>query len=167
MTMLEAVRDAVLADASAQADALRAAARERAERILAGARAEASALLGERRDAVTRLADLHERERLAEARAQAAATVLAARRRVLTEARSAVVTAARRLTADPRYEPLLERLAADARRRLRDGEPVRIVPVADGGFIAHAGSRQIDCSLDAQVDRCLEAMAGELERVWR
>ena len=167
MTTLDAVREAALADASAQAQALRAAARGRAERILAGARAEAAALLADRRDAATRLADLEEHERLADTRAQAAAKVLSARRRVLTEARASALTAAKRLTDDPRYALLLERRAADARRRLRDGGPVRIVPVAEGGFVAKAGSRQIDYSLDAQVDRCLATMAGELERLWK
>ncbi len=167
MTTLGAVRDAALAGATAQAQALGAAARERAEQILAATRVEAAAVLSKRRDAATRLADLEERDRLAQVRADAAATVLSAQRTVLTEAREAVLAAAGRLVTDPRYSLLLERLEADARRRLSDGAPVRIVQAADGGFIAYAGSRQVDYSLAAQVDRCLEATGGELEQLWR
>jgi len=164
---LEAVRDAALADASAQADAIGRAARERAEEMLAGARAEVADLLAGRRAAAERLADLQERERLAEVRAQARAMVLHAQRSVLSEATAAARAAARRLVGDRPYRALLERLAADARERLSAGGPVQIVSVADGGFVARAGSRQIDCSLDAQLDRALRSMGGELERLWR
>jgi len=162
---LEAVQEAAVADASAEADAIRRGAHERAEQVLAGARAEAAALLAERRGAAERLADLEERERLAQARAQARATVLRAQQAMLTEAVAAVRSAAHRLVEDRRYRQVVEQLAADARERLPD--PVEIVRVPAGGFIARAGSRQIDYSLDAQVDRCLAAMADELERLWR
>ena len=164
---IEAVQDAALAEASAQAESLRSAARERADQALASARAEAAALVTARRAAAERLADLEERERLAQARAQARATVLSAQETALIEARSAVWAAGRRLVGDRRYELMLEQLVTRARQRLKDAGPVRIVPVAGEGFIARAGSRQIDYSLDALLYRYLEAMASELEGLWR
>jgi len=160
------VQDAALGHASVQAQALRDAASARADQVVAAAGEEAAELLAARRARAERLADLEEHERLAEARAQAGATVLSAQRMVLSEATAAVRAAARRLTVDRRYARLLERLEADARRRLEDGEPVQIVPVAEGGFVARAGSRELDYSLDALLERCLEAMTGELERLW-
>jgi vacuolar-type H+-ATPase subunit E/Vma4 len=167
VTVLETVQTAALAEDSAKANTLRDVARRRADQVLATAHAEAAALLADRRARAERLADLEEHERLAKARTQAAATVRSAQRTVVTEARMAARAAARRLVGEPRYELLLERLAADARRRLRDGGPVRIEPAAEGGFVARAGSWQIDYSLDAQVDRHLDAMASEVERLWR
>jgi len=164
---LEAVQDAAHAQAAAEAQALRRAARERAEQMLAGAREETAALLAKRRAAAGRLADLEERERLAQARAEARATVLSAQRAVLSEATAAARDEARRLVADRSYQALLERLAVDARARLSAAGPVEIVSAPGGGFVARAGSRQLDYSLGAQLDRCLESIAGELEHPWR
>ena len=71
------------------------------------------------------------------------------------------------LAGDPRLSRLLERLAADARERLAAAAPVKLIEAPDGGFVARAGNREIDCSLGAQVDRVLASMADELERLWR
>ena len=163
---VDAVREAALARAAAEAEALRHAARERAAELLAAAREEAAAILAGRRAAAERLADLGERERLAQVRAEGRATVLAAQRTVLSEASAAARGAARALVADARYQALLERLAADARVRLSPTGPVTVAAAEGGGFVARAGSRQLDYSLDAQLDRCLAAMATELERLW-
>ena len=164
---LAAVGEAALAAATAEAEALRAAAQSRAEQLLAAAHAEAAARLAQRRALAERLADAEEREQLARARAEARAVVLRAQESVLIEATEAAHRAARRLTADPRYEVVDRRLAAEARDRLSPWGQVQIVSCPEGGFVARAGSRQIDDSLDAQVDRCLEAMAGEMEALWR
>ena len=164
---LQAVRRAVLDQAAAEAESLRVAARARANEVLTVAGAEADLIVARRRDAADRLAEAEQRGRLAEARAEAGAGLLAARRTVLTEARAAARTAATALLDDPRYRQLLERLEADARRRLGDKGSVRTVALADGGFIAQAGARQIDCSLDSLLDRCLESLGPELERLWR
>jgi hypothetical protein len=164
---LATVQDASLATASADAKAIRRAAQERAAAIIDQARAEAAALIAARRAAAARLADLEARERLAEARGEARAIVLRAQRSVLVGARSAVHAAARRLVDDSRYDRLIERLAVEARERLAPAGPVQIVRLAQGGLVARAGSREIDYSLGAQVDRWLEAMASELERLWQ
>ena len=164
---LGAVRVAELRAASDEADAIRLSGHSRAEQIVTQARAQADALIRRRCAAAEQLAELEARTRLAEARAQARGTVLRAQRAVLGEARTAVHTAVRDLAGDPRLERLLEDLAADARERLAPAGPVEIVTSPDGGFVARSGSREIDYSLAAQVDRFLDTIAGELERLWR
>jgi vacuolar-type H+-ATPase subunit E/Vma4 len=164
---LEAVRVAALADASSQADSTRLASEERAEKIIADARAEAASVVARQRAAAESLADLEERARLAEARTQAHAVVLQAQRSVLSNATKAVHAAAKRLVGEPRYERLIERLGAEARERLGADREVQLIPASEGGVVVRAGSRQVDYSLHAQVDRCLEALASELERLWR
>jgi cell division septum initiation protein DivIVA len=165
---LVTVEDAALKRAAAQADEIRRDAHERAERILREARAQAAALIAQRRTAAERLAELERHELLADARAQARSTVLKAQRSVLTQATAAAHAAAGLLIGDSRYQALLEQLSADARERLSPaGLPVELVHVPTGGFVARAGTREIDCSLAARVDRCLREMAGELERLWR
>ncbi len=164
---LAAVQDAALGSASTAADAARRAGQARVERIIAEAGVEASAVVARRRDEAQRLADAEARERIAWARAEARAIVLRAQRTLLAEATAAARAAARRLVDDPRYESLLERLAADARARLPAAGPVQIVTAPSGGLVARAGSREIDYSLDAQVERALDALAGELDRLWR
>ena len=75
--------------------------------------------------------------------------------------------AARGLAADVRLERVFERLVADARERLAIFGPVQIVANPNGGFVARAGSREIDYSLPSQVDRTIDEMASELEGLWR
>ena len=164
---LASVQRAVGAGAEAQAQALREAARRRAEEITEQARAEAAALVAARLAVAQALADLHERERFAQARARARATVLDAQSAVLSEAVSAVRAAVQSLCGDPRRERLLERLALDARERLAPAGPVSITAAGDGGLVARAGSLSIDYSLQAQVDRLLDAMANELAGLWQ
>jgi vacuolar-type H+-ATPase subunit E/Vma4 len=164
---LDAVRELELHVASERADAIRRTGDRGAERIVAQAKADAAALIAARCAAAERLAQLDERERLAEARAGARGVVLRAQRSVLLDARAAAHRAVRDLAGDPRLERLLHRLAADARERLAMAGPVQIVASIDGGFVARAATREIDYSLRAQVDRIIDAMAGELERLWR
>lgn len=165
---LAAVEQAALADARAEAEAIRNAASEHLEQVVAGARAEADELVARHRARIDQLAQLEEHRRLAEARAQARAMVLEARRSLLDEVREAARAAAKRLVVeDPRFGALIQRLSSDARERLAPGGPVQLSASPDGGVIARAGSLGIDYSIRAQVDRCLETAAGQLERLWR
>jgi vacuolar-type H+-ATPase subunit E/Vma4 len=164
---LAAMRDAELRAAREEADAIRRAADSQAERIVAQARADAAALIRERCAAAERLAELEERDRFAEVRAQARGVVLRAQQSVLSEARAAAHALIGDLVGDPRMAPLLERLRADANERLAHAGRVEIAALADGGFVARAGSREIDYSLSSHLDRWLDAMAGELESLWR
>jgi vacuolar-type H+-ATPase subunit E/Vma4 len=154
---LDAVRQAELVLATEEADAIRRSGDERAEQIVARARADAAALIAQRGAAAERLAGLEERERGAEAQAHARASVLGAQRFVSCEVRAAAHAAVRDLAGDPRLERLFERLAADARERLAAAGSVQFVEAADGGFVARAGSREIDYSWRAQVDRITRA----------
>ncbi len=164
---LETVQSAALAAAGAQAHAIGSAARARAQEIVAAARAEADALRAGARTRAELEADAEERERLARTHAQAHAGVLAAQRSVLVEATAAARSAGAGLLGDPRYEALLEGVAADARERLAGAGAVRIVAAPRGGLIALTASRQLDYSLDATIERCLETMTSELEALWR
>ena len=164
---LDTVREVELHAATEQADAIRRMGDRIAEQILAQAEADAAALIARGCAAAERLAQLDARDRLAEARAGARGSVLRAQRAVLIEARAAAHRAARDLDGEPRLERLLERLAADARARLAAAGTVRVIATTDGGFVARAGTREIDYSLRAQVDRIVDAMASELEGLWR
>lgn len=163
---LQTLERATLASASGEGQQISEAAEEHSRRILAEARAEARELLAARRAAAERQADMEERRRLAQARTQAREVVLRARRSVLAQATEAARAAVRGLADDPRYVRLLERLASEARERLARAGPVQITTPTEGGLIARAGSLQIDYSLSAQVERALEALADEIERLW-
>ena len=164
---LPAVRNAALAVAGAEADGLRKEATARAVRLVGAARVEAASLVKERRAAAELLATRERRARVAAARAEARAIVLGAQQSVLAGASSAAHAAARELVSDPRYEHLIERLSGEVRERLGPIGTVEVTAAPGGGLLARAGNCEIDYSLDAQVDRCLEALAGELERLWR
>jgi vacuolar-type H+-ATPase subunit E/Vma4 len=164
---IAAVRELELRVSAEEADAIRRAGDGHAERITGQARADAAALIERRCAAAERLAALEARDRLAEVRAVARGTVLHAQRCALTEARASAHATVRELVGDPRLDRLLERLAADAHERLADAGPVELSEASDGGFVARAGTREIDCSLRALVDRFLDAMAVELEHLWR
>jgi hypothetical protein len=166
VTTLDAVQDAALAMTSAETESVRQTAEQRRAHDLAAARAEAEEIISRRRAASERLAAVEERERLAQARAEARGTVLRAQRAVFAEATESARRAAAQLVEDPRYERLLLELEVDARRRLEQFGRVQIVPAAGGGFLAQAGSREIDYSLDAQLQRCLRSMAVELGGLW-
>jgi vacuolar-type H+-ATPase subunit E/Vma4 len=164
---LAAVRDGALGNAHEEADAIRRGAQQRADQLLAGARAEADALVAARRAAAQRLTDQEEGAQLARARAAARVSVLKAQRAVLDEAAAAAHTAVRNLVRDRRDASLMERLSADARARLAGHGTVEVIAAPGGGIVARAGSRELDYSFDALTGRCLQGMAGELERLWR
>ncbi len=164
---LDTVREAALAASAAEAEEIRQAAQERAEQIVMAARAQADALVRQRLRDAQALADAYTRGEMASAHSDARASVLRAQRLVLGEAIAAARSQARRLTLDPRYERMLARVGTEARMRLGDGAELSIVPARSGGVIARAGSRELDYSLDAQIERSLEAFSAELEGLWR
>jgi vacuolar-type H+-ATPase subunit E/Vma4 len=164
---LDAVHDAALAEALADANEIRRAAHDRAAEVLSNARAEADALVHDRLEAAQALAESLARGELARARGAARATVLHAQRTVLNEAIAAARDRARGLTGDPRYERMVARVTAEARARLAGGGEVSIARAPSGGVIARAGSRGLDYSLDAQIERALESVSSELEGLWR
>ncbi|HTT27411.1 MAG TPA: V-type ATP synthase subunit E family protein [Solirubrobacteraceae bacterium] len=162
-----AVRDLELRVAADEAEEIRRAGDGHAEAIIMQARAEAAALIERRCAVAERLAEREARDHLADARARARGTVLRAQRSALTEARMSAHANVRELAGDPGVSRMLECLAADARKRLAPAGPVELVDAHDGGFVARAGNCEIDCSLGALLDRVLDSMADELERLWR
>jgi hypothetical protein len=134
---LEPVRGALLDRARADATAAGAAADARAEGVLAGARAEADRLVAQAR---------------AQGAADGAAALAATRARARRQARSVVLAAQRAA-----YEELRRRARADALRL--SGGAQRTSPVEGGG-------RRIVWSSDALADEALDALGGELEKLW-
>lgn len=165
---LESAQLAVLADAARRAERLRRGAEQDRAQLLAGARAEAEALLARRLAIAERLAERERRERLAEARADARRVVLRARRTVLSDTSQAAHAAARELARQPVYAKLMAVLSAEAKERLSTPtEHAHVARAPGGGIVARAGSREIDYSLDSQVNRCMQSLSAELERLWR
>jgi vacuolar-type H+-ATPase subunit E/Vma4 len=164
---LPGVQHAALTSAHGEANDVRRAAEERSAELLAAACAEAADIIERRRAAAERLAEHEHRATLAEARAEARAIVLRAQRSVLDRAAAAAQAAVRQVATGTRYGRMLASLEAEARERLSDAGDVQIAGASGGGLVARAGSWEIDLSLDSQVERCLEDLAGELERLWR
>lgn len=163
---LHAVQDALLADATAEADAIRDAARRDADGVVEAARRDA-----ERMVAVARADGEAEARRvsaigLARARREAREQVLSARRAAVERLLAAAARAAVALRGDAGYPELLDGLGRAARGQLGDDAVVRVDTRA-GGLVATAGSRSVDYRLDVLADRCVEAMGSRIEALWR
>jgi vacuolar-type H+-ATPase subunit E/Vma4 len=167
VTSLDAVEEALLACAREDARVLVSEATHAAHALLGDARARAAALVEQRRAAAGRLADLECGARVAVARTEARELVLRAQQSVLTDTCAAAHVAVRRLARGPRYRRLVERFSDEARERLAAAGPVQIAAAPGGGVLARAGSREIDYSLDTQMDRILEGSPDALEALWR
>jgi hypothetical protein len=88
--------------------------------------------------------------------------VLAARSRAYASLRRDAASAIAALADDPGYRT---RLVDLARARLGDRE-ARILEAAGGGVIAEIGSRRVDYSLDALLQRCLDRLGDEIAGLW-
>lgn len=159
---LEPLRASLLALARAEArSALEAAHREAGERR-AAAGVEAAELIRRATAERDAAAGAARAGRLLQARRDARAIVLRARREACDELRAAARSAAAGLRAD---DGLRGHLAAIAREQL--GNEAELVEPPEGGVIARAGERLVDYSLPAMVDRCLTGLGAELEELWR
>jgi vacuolar-type H+-ATPase subunit E/Vma4 len=161
---LSAVRDALLAEAradaarlleeaDARAAATRAAAEQAGEELVRAAREEG--------DAAAALEGAHDGAR---ARRTARALVLAAQREVYDELRNSARARAQELRASPDYKALLERYASAARAQLGADATVALDPA--GGLRATAGTRSVDYTLDAVVDRAVDAIGERTAALW-
>ena len=163
---LDAVRDALVADAQRDVAALRAAAEQDALAAVATAGREAQRLLAMARaegEAEARRAVAIERAR---ARRRAREEVLAARLAAYDRLRATARAAALELRHDPRYPMLLDQLSRAARAELGDDAEVLVDDDA-GGVVARAGSRSVDYRLGVLVDRAVRAMGPRIEALWR
>lgn len=163
---VEPARDALLADAREQARQLLEQADEQARELIREARLTAEDLIARARE-----------EGLGAGRAQAArdagGEMALARWEVLAAQRAAYDEVCRRARAqvlavrdEPGYPQLLERLAVAARRDLGDGAELEIDPPGVGGVRATAGSRRVDHTLPALVDRCVRDLGPALAQLW-
>ncbi|MFF5211096.1 hypothetical protein [Streptosporangium sp. NPDC000396] len=161
---LAPVIDALLRRTRADAAAIAATAEKEAAEMIAAARREAQAILAEARASGTAEAQAYATTERIRARRHAHSVELAARREVLEELRRRAVTAVRRLREDPCYPRLLERLGELAREAGGEGLVVSEHPY--GGVVAEGQGRRVDCTLDALASRAIDALGGEVERLW-
>lgn len=163
----EPIRGIVLRDVEVETGAALAEADRAAAAELARAAEEAAAIVERaRRDGATaaELEWMHER---ALARRQSQRLVLEARRAVYDAFRREAHEAALRVREGDRYPALLERLAQAAREQLGEEAALEIDPPGLGGVRGHMDGREVDYTLPALADRCIESLAGEIEQLWR
>ena len=160
---LEPLREALLAAAGAEAEAVVRGAEDEAARTLAEASARAHDVVEQgrregRADAGTALAA--ERSRT---HRQARALVLAAQRAAYDDLRGAVQQQATALAEDPAWPDLRERLATCARQLL--GSDAELVDVP-GGVHARSGSRTVEVTVSSLAEAELLALGPEVEQLW-
>ena len=90
--------------------------------------------------------------------------MVAARREAVEELRRRARDKARDLRADPCYPALLRHLSQDVRRAAGDDLTVEEHP--DGGVVARGPGRRVEATLPVLADRVIDALGGEVERLW-
>jgi hypothetical protein len=158
---LHPVREALLARARADARAQLEEADRDAECAVDEARAQVGQLRADARRGGAADAQQVRAVELAGARRRARAQVLAAQREAYETLRRQVREA---LLAAVPPERLAAALAARARAVLGPGARIRERP--DGGVIGVEAGRQVDCSVDALVDRALDTCPGRVNGLW-
>jgi vacuolar-type H+-ATPase subunit E/Vma4 len=167
VAILAPVRDALLADAEAEAARIVDEARRAADDAVATATKEADATV----DAAQRRSELAGRVHadlvLAQARSDAHAAVLHVQEDLRRALQERVHAAVGELRGDPRYSSLLDGLEAMARTQLGGSAVIERDPDPHGGIVAVAGDRRVDYTLQALADRALRAIDDEVARLWR
>jgi vacuolar-type H+-ATPase subunit E/Vma4 len=162
---LDPVREALLVEARTEADRLVSEAEARATTQVAHAEEEKAALVRRARAEGEAAAELEAASELTQARRRARALVLEARRAVYEDARREAHAAAQRLRLQPRYQQLLDRLAAQVKEELGPDAELELDP-PEGGVLGRLGNRRVDHTLPASVERCLGERGDDLERLW-
>lgn len=163
----EPLREALLADARAQAERVLARADDQAEAKLREAEEQGRRLVEQARaegEAAAAIAGAHDEART---RRVARAAVLAAQRELYDELAAQARSAARDLRETPGYPSLLERLSEAARTQLGSDAELEIDPPETGGVRASNGARHVDYTLDALAGRCVERLGNAVEELWR
>jgi vacuolar-type H+-ATPase subunit E/Vma4 len=161
------LRTAVLEQAEAEAHAVLAEAESRALAEVDRARSEADTLLERGRIEGEIAGELETSRDRALAHRQARRLVLEARRDVYEEFRRRAHAAALALREGEGYGALLDRLRQAACDQLGDEVELEIDPPDAGGVRARAGRRRVDYTLPTLADRCIAALGGRLEGLWR
>jgi len=163
---LDVVRDALLADARAEAATTLAEVTEWADRELADARRTAAGLLEASEDAGRADAEADLALARAAARREARRLVLVAESQVRRELMDRARAAVQSLRSEPGYERLLRELESLARSQLGVDATV-VVDDQFGGLVGTAPGRRVDYTLPVLVERGVDAMGPEVERLWR
>ena len=160
------VRQALLDDATAEAERIRADARRRADSRAADAEQEVAAEVAQvnQRQAIASAA--HAEQERARARADAHATMLGVREELRRRLLDAVRDAAMQLRDDVRYPALLDHLEAMARDQLGPEARLERDPAGAGGVVAVAGARRVDYTLPALAERALREHGDEVASLW-
>ncbi|RXS87183.1 hypothetical protein EST92_04100 [Streptomyces sp. TM32] len=161
---LEPVRTELLRAAHAEARALLAAADREAADLLDAARAEGEAILDASRrqgEAEGRAAG---RALLIQARRTARARELGGRREAYEQLRLHATERVRALRDTTGYDAVLDRLTRRAHLLL--GPDADVTEHPDGGVVAHAAGRSVDCTLDAVTAHALDRIGPEAETLW-
>lgn len=163
---LAPVREALLADAVAEADRIRAEARDEARAASDAAERDVAAEVAEIERRQTMAAEARAAQVRARARTEAQAMVLAARAEIHRDLGAATRAAALGLRDDDRYPALLDRLEAMARDQLGPEARIERDPPELGGVVATAGTRRVDYTLTALAERALTHHADEVTALW-
>jgi vacuolar-type H+-ATPase subunit E/Vma4 len=162
---LAAVRAALLAQATADA-----------QRVVAAAQAETAETLRAAEDRAATIRDTAAAEAAVDAAAIAAearaktrraerAIVLAAQKAAYEQLRTRARMAVRGLRSDPGYPELLTRLRDVARDRL--GPAAAVEEDSGGGIVAVCAGRRLSLTLDAAADRAVDALTDEAAELWQ
>ncbi len=156
---LDPYRDALLQEARARVDAMRAEATQEANDRTEEARRRADRMIREARADGEAAAERETARAHVRARRRARRIVLEARRDVVTRLREAAVEAAMAARSGPAYEGMLERLTVLARGQLGAGARLTVDPPDAGGVLAELDGRRVDYTIVALVDRALAEVA--------
>lgn len=163
---LEPLRRALRAETEADTDRRRSEIAAECERIVAEAETAARELVRAARLEGERAAVREASRRHASSARRARETVLTARRGLVDELRRRSRAAALELRGQRGYAALLERLQSAARAQLGDDAQLVVDPSGRGGVVGRHGGASVDYTLPAIVDRTIDGLGVQLERLW-
>ena len=163
---LEAVENALVADAKADAELLVAAADRDADAKVQAARDEAARLVASARAAGEREAgQILARQRSA-TRREARSIVLDAQRTVFDELRHRARAAVRALADEADYERFIAALGGPAAAELGPNAVITVAPSGEPGIFAIDGSRRVDYRLATLADRAVDELGSQIASLW-
>lgn len=163
----ERLRTSFLAQAAEDAERTIAAANDARRERLAEAKRRGAEIVASARAAGEIDARREAARIVGAARRRARSTTLAARLELYEGLRRRALEAAAELRTKPSYAGILERLERAARSDLGASAVVELDAGEAGGVVARAGSKLVDYSLSALVDRCIETLGERVEELWR
>jgi len=158
------LRDALLAQARAEAERTLEAADRAAAARLDRAAAEGEELVRAAAAEGAETAAAAGAHAVVEARRTARRLVLETRHDLWEELHDTAAAQAGALVGTPAYARLVERLRAAAVEQL--GPEARVEDAPAGGFVAARNGRRVDYSLPALVERALAELAPRAEELW-